>query len=206
MAMDDYIFGNYAVFSLELPDATSAPHPGSAVGVDAGLNSLVALSDGQTLENPRWYRSTETTLVQSQRVLSRRKKFSGRWRKASRNVSTLHHKVANQRLDFQHKLSRQLTDTYSLIVLEDLNILGLSRARLAKSVHDAGWGQLIALLAYKAENAGSQLVMVDPRHTSQVCSQCGCVVAKDLSVRVHGCPECGIILDRDARSVPHGIS
>ncbi|MBI5031618.1 MAG: IS200/IS605 family element transposase accessory protein TnpB [Chloroflexi bacterium] len=190
----------FVVFSLELPDSAPTVHPGQPVGVDIGLHSLVALSDGQTIENPRWYRSTETKLVQAQRTLSRRKKFSGRWRQAARKVATLHRKVANQRLDFQHKLSRQLTDTHSLIAMEDLNILGLSRSRLAKSVHDAGWGQLITLLAYKAENAGSQVVLVDPRFTSQGCSECGCIVPKDLSVRVHRCPECGVVLDRDVNA------
>ena len=190
----------YAVFSLELPDCVPTAHPGSPVGVDLGLNSLVALSDGQTIENPRWYRSTETQLARSQRVLSRRKKFSGRWRKAARNVATLNRKVANQRLDFQHKLSRQLAHTYSLIAVEDLNIAGLARSRLAKSVHDAGWGQFVMLLAYKVENTGSQLVIVDPRLTSQVCSGCGCVVRKDLGVRVHVCPDCGLTLDRDVNA------
>jgi putative transposase len=190
----------YVIFALELPDVIPAPHPGLAVGIDVGLNSLVALSDGQTMDNPRWYRSTEAKLAHAQRIISRRKKFSGRWHKAVRNVATLHRKVANQRLDLHHKLSRQLTDTYSLIALEDLNILGLSRSRLAKSVHDAGWGQLVNFLTYKAENAGSQVVLVDPRLTSQVCSQCGCVVPKDLSVRVHCCPECGVSLDRDVNA------
>lgn len=186
-----------AVFSLELPDAVPVSHPGPAVGLDVGLNSLVALSDGRIVENPRWYRSTEVKLAQAQRILSRRKKFSGRWRKAARNVATVHHQVANQRLDFQHKLSRQLADTYRLIAVEDLNVAGLARSRLAKSVHDAGWSQLVTLLAYKAANAGSQVVIVDPRLTSQVCSGCGGLVPKDLSVRVHVCSECGLVLDRD---------
>jgi putative transposase len=152
------------------------------------------------LAKARRYISSAAKLTQARRVLSRRKKFSGRWRKASHNVAPMHRKIANQRLDFQHKLSRQLTDTYSLIAVENLNVLSLSRSRLAKSVHDASWGQLIALLAYKAENAGSQLVLIDPRLTSRVCSGCGCLVQKNLDVRVHVRPDCGLTLDRDVNA------
>lgn len=190
----------YVIFSLELPDPTPPPHEGPATGIDLGLNTLVALSDGQTIDNPRWYRTAEAKLVSAQRVFSRRRKFSGRWRRQARNVARLHAKIANQRRDFQHKLSRQLVNTYRLIAVEDLNVNGLARSTLAKSVHDAGWGQLLMFLAYKAEEAGSQVVAVAPRMTSQICSACGGLVPKDLAVRVHVCPECGLTLDRDVNA------
>jgi putative transposase len=127
-------------------------------------------------------------------------KFSNRWRKQARNVARRHRRVAHQRRDFAHKLSRQLAETYRLIAVEDLNVRGLSRSALAKSVQDAGWSQLLSLLAYKVEHTGSQLVAVDPRQTSQQCSGCGTIVPKDLRVREHVCSACGLRLDRDVNA------
>jgi putative transposase len=190
----------YVIFSLELLEPRPAVHPGPAVGLDVGLRSLVALSDGVVIENPRHFRATERRLADAQRVLSRRVKFSGRWRKQAGNLAQLHRHIANQRRDFAHKLARHLADTYCLIGVEDLNVLALSRSALAKSVHDAGWSRLLNFLAYKVEKTGSQLVAVDPRHTSQRCSGCGAIVPKDLSVRVHVCSECGLTLDRDVNA------
>ncbi len=190
-----------AVFQIDVPDPEEQPvHSGEAVGVDVGLNHLVALSTGECVEAPRYYRAAERQLRRQQRRVARRQRYSHSWRKAVHQVAQTHNHIANQRRDQAHKLSTRLVQTYNLIAVEDLNILGLSRSRLAKSVHDAGWSQLIALLAYKAANAGSRLVIVDPRLTSQVCSGCGCVVRKDLSVRVHVCPDCGLILDRDVNA------
>ena len=110
----------------------------------------------------------------------------------------VHERIANRRRDFAHKIGRQLADTYGLIVFEDLNTTGmLANHCLAKSIADAAWSQLIQYTTYKAEWAGRRVVLVNPRKTSQMCSGCGTLVAKDLSVRVHACPECGLILDRD---------
>lgn len=190
----------YVIVSLELSDPTPAPHAGPKTGIDIGLSSLVTLSNGQTIDNPRWYRAAENKLAQAQRVVSRRVKFSNRWRKQARLVARRHTKIANQRRDFHHKLARQLVNTYSLIAVEDLNMNGLARSSLAKSVHDAGWSQLVMFLTYKAGEAGSQVVAVSPRQTSQVCSECDGLVPKDLSVRVHVCPECGLTLNRDVNA------
>lgn len=187
----------YACFALDLPDVETPVHDGPAVGVDLGLSALVTLSTGEKVEPPRYYRKAQAKLRRQQRRASRRKKFSRGWRKAQRQVARTHAHIANQRKDMAHKLSHRLVGEFSLIAVEDLNILGLSRSNLAKSVHDAGWSQLLDFTAYKAESAGSRLVAVDPRGTSQFCSSCGCRVHKDLSVRVHRCPECGLILDRD---------
>jgi len=191
----------YATFQIELPDPNPAPHPGPAVGIDLGVNpSLAALSNGETVESPRFLRQTEARLAEAQRVASRRRKGSRRRRKANRQVARIHRRIANQRRDLAHKLSRRLTDTFSLIAVEDLNVEALARSFLAKSVHDAGWSQLLQFLAYKAECAGSQVVAVDPYNTSQVCSACGRLVPKDLSVRWHDCPHCGLSLDRDVNA------
>lgn len=196
----------YAVFQLERPDPEPRAHPGEPVGVDLGVSTLVALSTGALIEAPRHFRTTERKRRKRQRRLSRRKQFSRRWHKARKQVAKTHRKIANQRRDVSHKLSRRLADEFSLIAVEDLNIHGLGRSTLSKSIHDAGWSQLLSHLSYKAEEAGSRVVAVDPRHTSQACSGCGCIVPKNLSVRVHRCLECGLVLDRDvnaARNILH---
>jgi len=197
----------YVCLQLELTDPVVTAHPGPAVGIDMGLHSLLALSDGATVDNPRWLRSSLAKLRVAQRRMARRKKGSHRRRKAAEQVARLHERIANQRRDFWHKLTRQLVDTYGLIALEDLTLAFLTaNHHLALSAHDAGLGEFQQLLAYKAENAGTQVVTVNPAYTSQVCSGCGVMVEKDLSVRVHRCPDCGLTLDRDVNAARNVLS
>jgi putative transposase len=104
----------------------------------------------------------------------------------------------NQRTDFAHKTSRKLVDSFDRIVFEDLQIKNMMyNHHLAKSISDAGWNQLMILTKYKAEYAGKFVEFVNARNTSQNCSRCGNSATKDLSVRVHSCPFCGLVLDRD---------
>lgn len=191
----------YACLMLDLPDPVILEHTGPAVGIDMGLSHLLALSDGTLVENPRWLRQSLAQLRVAQRRLARRQRGSARRRKAAAQVARLHERVANQRRDFWHKLTRQLADTYSLIALEDLALAFMTaNHHLALSAHDAGLAEFQQLLAYKAEEAGTQVVTVNPAYTSQACSGCGVVVKKDLSVRVHVCPDCGLTLDRDVNA------
>jgi putative transposase len=134
-----------------------------------------------------------------QRKAAGRKKRSARRRKQQKLVAKQHLKVARQRRDSHHKLALKLVRENDLIAVEDLNIKGLAQMNLSKQVHDAGWGQFIDILAYKAESAGREFVKVNPRGTSQTCSSCGVVVPKDLSVRVHRC-SCGYVADRDVNA------
>jgi len=197
----------YVCLQLELPDPVVAQHPGPAVGVDMGLHSLLALSDGATVDNPRWLRWSLAQLRVAQRRLSRRKKGSHRRRKAAEQVARLHERIANQRRDFWHKLTRELTATYSVIALEDLTLRFMTvNHHLALSAHDAGLGEFQQLLEYKAESAGTEVVTVNPAYTSQVCSGCGALVEKDLRVRVHICPHCGLTLDRDVNAARNILS
>ncbi|RTH20226.1 transposase, partial [Thermus scotoductus] len=129
--------------------------------------------------------------------LSRKKKGSNRRKKARLKVAKLHRKIANQRRDFHHKVARKLVNRYGTIVHEDLNILALSRSYVAKGIHDAGWAQFLAILAYKAEEAGRRVIKVDPKYTSQDCPVCGHREKKPLWVRAYTCPQCGTLLHRD---------
>ncbi len=178
---------------------TGAPHRGPRpVGVDVGLLRLLTLSDGTLIDNPRWLRGSLAALRVAQRRLSRRTKGSNRRRKAAQQVARLHEHIANQRCDFWHKLTRWLVDTYSLVAIENLTLDFMTHnPRLSLSAHDAGLGLFRELLMYKAESAGTEVVAVNPQHTSQACSDCGAVVAKSLAERIHDCPHCHLRIDRD---------
>ncbi|MFX1485965.1 MAG: RNA-guided endonuclease InsQ/TnpB family protein [Promethearchaeota archaeon] len=195
----------YACFSVELPEVKPSTTPFlrevRQIGVDVGLKNLLALSSGEIVENPRWFRRTEKKLAKEQRSLSRKEKRSNNREKQRIKVGQLHRKVRNRRNDFHHKISRELVNTYDLIVFENLTIKNMVKnPHLAKSIADAGWGQLIRFTQYKAEEAGTRVECVNPRGTTQICSRCGSVVSKTLAVRVHECPYCELTLDRDVNS------
>lgn len=174
----------YACFSVEV-EAQPLPACERSVGVDVGLSHFATLSTGEKISNPRFFRSDERALAKAQR--------RGR-RKAARRI---YERIANRRRNFAHQLSRALVSMFGMIAFEDLNIKGMARNhRLAKSIQDAAWNQLLRFTGYKAESADRACIRVDPRGTSQRCSACGAVVVKGLSQRIHEC-SCGLVLDRD---------
>jgi putative transposase len=186
----------FVCFQIEVPDAAPAERPFAPVGVDMGLSSLVALSTGETGPAPRWTGQAARALRRAQRAVARTRRNSRRRRKAKLRVARLHARVANRRRDFSHQLSRSLVDRFTHLAFEDLNVAGLARGMLAKSVHNAAWTQLVNNAIYKAAWAGGTVSLVDPRGTSQTCPQCGTVAAKTLAQREHRC-DCGGVLDRD---------
>lgn len=187
--------GWYAVFSCEV-EMEPLPATGLRVGVDVGLESFATLSTSEQIENPRFYRESEGGLAKAQRVLARKKRGSLSRKRAKRIVQGWHAKIQRQRDWFHHQLARRLVKEFDVIVVEDLNVKGLARTRMAKSVLDAGWQGFIMKLNSKAEGAARLLVRVNPRGTSQTCSGCGGVKKKELSERWHSCA-CGAELHRD---------
>jgi len=177
------------------------PDNGTAVGLDMGITYLVADSEGNTTENPRAYKRSLERLAKAQQVVSRRVKGSRRRRKAVRNVARIHERVANQRKDALHKVSRRYINQYHTIVVEDLQPANmLKNHSLAQAISDSAWSMLRAYLSYKAEEAGRVVEAVPPQFTSQKCSRCGEYVQKSLSVRTHICPHCGFVADRDVNA------
>ncbi len=171
-------------------------HP--EIGIDVGLKSFLTDSEGNTVDNPRFYRTSQATLRRKQRTACRRKKGSRRRRKACKSAAQTHLKIKRQRRDFHFKTAKQYADTHKTIVVEDLQIANMvKKHHLAKSIMDASWGAFLDILEVKAGNAGHHMIRVNPRFTSQKCYTCGEIVQKSLSVRTHICPFCGYIADRD---------
>ncbi|QCG93137.1 transposase (plasmid) [Azospirillum sp. TSA2s] len=186
----------FVCFQVALPDQEGPPHGGAAVGIDVGLSSLIATSDGETVETPPWTKRAAKKQRRLQRALARCTRGSKRRLKARHRLARHGAHTANQRRDVLHKLSRSLVERYAVIALEDLSVDRLARSMLAKAVYNAAWGQLRRFLEYKAVSAGTRVEVVDPRGTSQTCPACGAGVAKTLSDRLHKCP-CGCVMDRD---------
>jgi putative transposase len=188
----------YAIVSLEIPDRTEKVSVKNAVGIDVGISTFATLSKGTIIENPKCLSKSETKLTDAQRVRFSKKKATKAREKAKIRVAKIHRKIANQRTDFLHKVSRKLVDTYDLIAYEDLKIKNMMQyGNLAKSIGDCSWGLFLNCIGYKAEIAGTYAIAVDPRNTSQICSNCGTKVSKSLSERIHNCHCCHITLDRD---------
>ena len=169
------------------------------MGVDVGLESFATLSNGETIENPRFFRSDEKELARFQRKLSEAPKGNPQRKKALNIVERIPVRIANRRPDFISKVSRELVDRFSVIAFEDLNIIRymLKSHNLAKSVSDVAWNMLVTATESNTAYSGSEVALVDPGKTSQMCSRCGLIVKKELLESVHNCPECGLSMDRD---------
>lgn len=175
----------------------AAIHPSNeSVGIDLGLKTFASLSNGDTIENLRFYRGGEAELARAQKRLS---KAEGRERKkAKKVVARIHERIQNRRKDFCIKAARKIVGTFSTIFMEDLEVNRMVHNRcLSKSIHDAGWSTFTYWLLFKAEEAGSRVVKVNPAYTSQDCSSCGHRERKTLGEREHECRCCGFKCDRD---------
>jgi putative transposase len=191
----------YASFVVER-EATPLPACDREVGVDLGLNSLVVTSDGEAIGNPRFYRAAQRRLRRAQRALSRRQKGSANRARARHRVAVVHRRVRDARLDHAHKTALRLVRDNQAVYAEDLAVSGLMRTRLAKSVADAGWSQLLRCIAEKAAQYGRAFARIGRfEPTSRVCSACGVNDGpKPLGVRQWTCAACGTVHDRDVNA------
>jgi len=208
----------YIVFEVAKPDPL--PATGRFVGIDLGVESLMTASDGTHVANPRFLRKSRAKLAKAERLVTGRRRGSKRRRKAVEAVARSHRKIREQRRDLHHKTSRWLVANFDVIAHEKLQIRNMVRrpaprpsgtggfepngavakAALNREIHSAGWGSLLRLIAYKAEEAGRQVIAVDPRHTSQTCHQCGHVCSDNRVGTTVICRACGNTDDADVNA------
>ena len=203
---------NRYYISISFDDNLPTPKPviaQSSIGLDMGINSLIATSKDVKIDNPRYTKKYARMLKLASRHLSRkqhsRKKGdttpkSKRYLKQQAKVAKIHEKIANSRSDYIHKITNEITNQYDVICIEDLNVKGMIKNhKLSKHIADVAWGELRRQLEYKSERRGKILIKVDRwLPSSQTCSSCLSLTGKKpLNIRKFTCPVCGTIHDRD---------
>ncbi len=190
----------YAVIICDgITGKRKAPTEDKAIGIDVGLTSLITTSEGTVVNNPHFLKKAETILIRRDKQLSKKMKRSKNRYKAILKLAKAYRKTTRRRETFLHNLTSKLISEYKIIALEKLNVVGLAKNhRLSKQILDVRWSEFVRQLIYKAEEAGSIILQVDPRNTSKKCSKCGW---KDedqtLADRMFKCENCGLELDRD---------
>lgn len=197
--------GYYVQFCVDTNVKLETQPTGRAIGLDVGIKYFLADSNGQTIENPRFYREGEKQLNRANRKKS--KKFrrgqpqSTNYGKARNRYARKHLRVSRQRQEYVKRVAYCVIQSHDLVAYEDLNVKGMVRNRkLAKSISDVAWGSFRMWLEYFGHKYGKITVAVPPHNTSQDCSNCGKKVKKSLSTRTHICPHCGYVADRDVNA------
>jgi putative transposase len=197
--------------SLLVDDPTIEPLPrvDRAIGIDAGITSLVTTSDGEKVANPKHFNRLYKKLRRAQKALSRKTKGSRNRDKARLKVARIHAQIKDSRQDFLHKLTTRLVRENQTIVAESLAVKNMVKNRkLARSISDAGWGELTRQLAYKASWHGRTFIQLDRWFPgSKTCSCCGHVVEKlPLNIREWDCPKCNAHHDRDVNAAKNHLA
>lgn len=187
----------YVSFFVEYTPKKLRPNK-KIVGIDIGIENFATLSDKTIIPNPKFFKQSEKSLVKIQRQLSKCEKGSLKWQHKKRTLAKIYEKISNRRHNFVHQEARKIINKYGTICVEDLNIRDMQKNKyLSKSIADTSWGMFIKVLADKAEEAGRRFIKVPAQGTSQICSKCGTIVPKRLSVRIHRCNVCGLNMHRD---------
>lgn len=198
--------GYYVQFCISAERAESVESTGKAVGLDVGLKEFYTDSNGEMIENPRFYRKSEQRLKKAQRRVSKKVKGSRNRGKARVILGKRHLKISRQRKDHAIKLARYVVTSNDVVAYEDLRIKNMVKNHcLAKSINDASWYQFRVWVEYFGKLFGKITIAVPPAYTSQECSSCGLIVKKSLSQRTHSC-QCGCVMDRDHNAARNILS
>ncbi len=191
----------YVAILTEYEKEIEAKEIRNVVGLDFAMHGLFVDSEGEKANHPKFYRQMLEKLAKEQRKLSRKKKGSSKWNKQRIRVAKIQEKVANQRKNFLHHKSKELVTTYDAVIIEDLDMKGMSQSlKFGKSVADNGWGMFISFLQYKLKEQGKQLIKIDKWFPStKTCSHCGNTQPMPMNIRTYAC-SCGLNLDRDVNS------
>lgn len=182
---------------VSVPEPT--PH-GYPIGVDIGLEKFLATSDGLIVKPPKFFKSLQSKLKFLQRRLSRKTKRSNNYEKARIKVALLHHRIDNTRKDFHFKQAHALCNTADMVFMEDLDYTVMAKGMNGAHMLDGGFGAFRTIVKYVCWKRGKFFDEVNAKGTSQECPECGAAVIKDLSIRIHNCPECNFVTDRDVAS------
>lgn len=200
----------YATFSCIIEDIKRI-NDKPAVGIDLGLKEFAVLSNGEKIKRERFFKEEQNNLAKAQRKFAKITDKKSKERKKQRIiVGKIHERIANKRFDFTHQKSRKLVKQYGIICLEKLNIKSMQEkesivingkeikaTKTHRSIADVAWNQFVQQLEYKAEEAGTKVIFVNPKDTTKMCSVCGKLTSKELSDRTHECNWCGLVMDRD---------
>ena len=195
---------HYEYYAFIVIEDAPKPYPEPAkgpVGVDIGVSNIAALSDGTVFRNDHIFAKKAKRLTKLQRQLSRALFGSEHYKKLLTRLNHLYEKINDHRKNNTETISAYIVKNHDIIGMEDLSVRALRRIsknrKMTNGYNDASLGTLVRRITDKASSAGRIVILVDPKDTSQLCSQCGSIVKKDLSVRVHSCPFCGFTADRD---------
>ena len=203
----------FATFSVIIADVKRTSNK-PAIGIDLGLKDFAILSNGEKIKRKRFFKDEQDNLAKAQRKLAKIEDKRSPERKKQRVVvAKIHDRITNKRFNFTHQESRKLVNQFGIICLEKLNIKGMQEQESVKvngkeikatathrSIVDVAWNQFVNQLEYKAEEAGTRVVFVNPKDTTKMCSVCGKLTSKELSDRTHKCKYCGLIMDRDSNA------
>ena len=190
-------------------------HPSkTAIGIDLGITKLISTSDGQYIKPKNSFKANQVKLAKLQRQLSRKVLFSQNWQKQNRKIQKLHHHIANIRHDYLHKITTNISKNHAMIVVEDLKVVNMSKSAsgsavqhgrnvkaksgLNKSILDQGWGMMVDMLEYKQHWQGGLLIKINPRYTSQTCSQCQHIAKENRRSQARfECVKCTYVANAD---------
>lgn len=196
----------FAVFSVEINKTPQIPLT-SIVGIDLGIKNYIVTSDGQYFDNPKFIKQSADrikTLDRQMKNAEPKRYEKKKWQRARE-----YERLTNRRKDFHDKLANYFIDNYQVIVVEDLNIEEMKQDNcriMSRYISDAGWGQFILKLKYKAELKGRTIIEVDPKNTTKTCSNCGNLQNMELNDRIYICGECDFEIDRDLNSAINILS